>query len=202
MPKVCAFGMTRRRGVSAEDDIGMVALRDSQAPVCTIVGKTWDLHVAEVLRVDRAENLAMIRDSVGFLKAEGREVIYDAEHFFDGFAANPDYALETLKAAEEAGADLVVLCDTNGGSLPERIAEFVEAAREALIDPGGHSLPQRLRRGGCEFSGRGRSRGDPGARYDQRRRRTLRQRGSDQRHRQPRPQKEPRSSAQERAWAD
>ncbi len=135
--KVCAFGMTRRRGVSAEDDIGMIALRDSKAPVCTVVGKTWDLHVLEVLRVDRAENLAMILDSVGFLKAEGREVIYDAEHFFDGYAANPDYALETLKAAEEAGADLVVLCDTNGGSLPERIAEFVEAARKAISIPVG-----------------------------------------------------------------
>ncbi len=135
--KVCAFGMTRRRGVSAEEDVGMVALRDSNAPVCTIVGKTWDLHVHEILRVDEAENLAMIRDSVAFLKAEGREVIYDAEHFFDGFEANPDYALRTLKAAEEAGADIVVLCDTNGGSLPERIAEFVEAARQALSIPVG-----------------------------------------------------------------
>lgn len=135
--KVCAFGMTRRRGVSAEEDIGMVALRDSRAPVCTVVGKTWDLHVTEVLRVDEAENLAMIRDSVGFLKACGREVIYDAEHFFDGFQANPEYALKTLKAAEEAGADIAVLCDTNGGSLPARIAEFVEAAQAALSIPVG-----------------------------------------------------------------
>ncbi len=135
--KICAFGMTRRRGVGAEEDIGMLALKNSRAPVCTVVGKTWDLHVHEVLRVDIAENLAMIRDSVSFLKAEGREVIYDAEHFFDGFAANPDYALETLKAAEDAGADIVVLCDTNGGSLPERIAEFVEAARKALKIPVG-----------------------------------------------------------------
>ncbi|MCA9072918.1 MAG: citramalate synthase, partial [Planctomycetaceae bacterium] len=101
------------------------------------VGKTWDLHVTEVLRVDEKENLAMIRDSVGFLKACGREVIYDAEHFFDGYQANPDYALRTLKAAEEAGADIVVLCDTNGGSLPDRIAEFVEAARAALNIPVG-----------------------------------------------------------------
>lgn len=135
--KICAFGMTRRRGVSAEDDTGMIALRNSKAPVCTVVGKTWDLHVHEVLRVNVAENLAMIRDSVAYLKAEGREVIYDAEHFFDGFAANPEYALETLKAAEDAGADLVVLCDTNGGSLPERIAEFVEAAKKALRIPVG-----------------------------------------------------------------
>jgi 2-isopropylmalate synthase len=135
--KICAFGMTRRRGVSAEEDTGMIALKNSKAPVCTVVGKTWDLHVHEVLRVNVAENLAMIRDSVGYLKAEGREVIYDAEHFFDGFAANPDYALETLKAAEDAGANIVVLCDTNGGSLPEKIAEFVEAARKALKIPVG-----------------------------------------------------------------
>ncbi len=135
--KICAFGMTRRRGVSADADIGMLALKDSHAPVCTVVGKTWDLHVREILRVDEAENLAMIRDSVGFLHGEGREVIYDAEHFFDGFQANPDFALQTLKAAEEAGANIVVLCDTNGGSLPERIAEFVSAAREALGIPVG-----------------------------------------------------------------
>ncbi len=135
--KVCAFGMTRRRGVGAEEDIGMLALRDSLAPVCTVVGKTWDLHVHEVLRVDEAENLAMIRDSVAFLKSCGREVVYDAEHFFDGFAANPEYALQTLKVAQEAGADIAVLCDTNGGSLPARIAQFVKAAAEALKIPVG-----------------------------------------------------------------
>lgn len=86
--KVAAFGMTRRRGVGAEEDVGMCALRDSKAPVITVVGKTWDLHVNEVLRVDEEENLAMIRDSVAFLVAEGREVIYDAEHCFDGLRAN------------------------------------------------------------------------------------------------------------------
>ncbi|MBW3541994.1 MAG: citramalate synthase [Planctomycetes bacterium] len=134
---VAAFGMTRRRGVAAEEDVGMRALRDSKAPVCTVVGKTWDLHVREVLRVDRAENLAMIRDSLAFLVAEGRRVVYDAEHFFDGWSASPDYALETLKAAAEAGAEIVVLCDTNGGSLPERIAAGVEAARRELSVPVG-----------------------------------------------------------------
>ncbi|MFQ5731184.1 MAG: citramalate synthase [Planctomycetaceae bacterium] len=135
--KVAAFGMTRRRGVGAEDDIGMCALRDSKAPVCTVVGKSWELHVREVLRVDDAENLAMIRDSVAFLKSEGREVVYDAEHFFDGFAANRDYALRTIVAAQEAGAGIVVLCDTNGGRLPEHIAEGVQAAKNELSIPVG-----------------------------------------------------------------
>lgn len=133
--RVAAFGMTRRRGVAAEDDVGMQALRDSRAPVCTVVGKTWDLHVTDVLRVDLEENLAMIRDSVAFLAAEGRRVVYDAEHFFDGFHRNPDYALETVQAAQDAGADIVVLCDTNGGSLPERIAASVDEARKALSIP-------------------------------------------------------------------
>ncbi|HSG70653.1 MAG TPA: citramalate synthase, partial [Planctomycetaceae bacterium] len=135
--KICAFGMTRRRGVAAEDDTCMLALRDSKAPVCTVVGKTWDLHVNEVLRVDEAENLAMIRDSVAYLVSEGRELVYDAEHFFDGYRANPEFALKTIQAAQEGGASIVVLCDTNGGSLPEGIAEAVEAARRALSIPVG-----------------------------------------------------------------
>ncbi len=135
--KVTAFGMTRRRGITADQDVGMCALRDSKAPVCTVVGKTWDLHVQEVLRVDEAENLAMIADSVAFLVSEGREVIYDAEHFFDGWHRNPEYALRTIQAAADAGASIIVLCDTNGGSLPERIAEGVDAARAALSVPVG-----------------------------------------------------------------
>ncbi|MEX0717768.1 MAG: citramalate synthase, partial [Planctomycetaceae bacterium] len=135
--KVAAFGMTRRRGISAAEDTGMVALRDSHAPVVTIVGKTWDLHVREVLRVDEAENLAMIRDSISFIANGSREVIYDAEHFFDGFRANPEFALRTIREAEKAGARIVVLCDTNGGSLPEWIAQCVEAARAALSIPVG-----------------------------------------------------------------
>jgi 2-isopropylmalate synthase len=135
--KVAAFGMTRRRGVAAEDDTGMRALRDSHAPVCTVVGKTWDLHVHEVLRVDEAENVAMIRDSLAFLHAEGREVLYDAEHFFDGWRNNPEFALKTILAAQDAGARMVILCDTNGGSLPETIVEGVNAARKALRIPVG-----------------------------------------------------------------
>ena len=135
--KIVAFGMTRRRGCAPEDDIGMCALRDAHSPVVTIVGKTWDLHVTEVLNVDEAENLAMIRDSVAFLKGEGREVFYDAEHFFDGFRANPDFALRTVVAAQDAGASIIVLCDTNGGRLPEDIAAAVEAVRKVLKVPVG-----------------------------------------------------------------
>ena len=125
--KVTAFGMTRRKEIDASDDVGMLALVNSKAPVITIVGKTWDLHVDEVLRVSREENIAMIADSIAFAKSEGREVIYDAEHCFDGWKANPDYAIETWKAAAEAGADMICMCDTNGGSLPEEIAAGVEA---------------------------------------------------------------------------
>lgn len=135
--KVVAFGMTRRKGIAAEDDIGMQALVESQAPVITIVGKTWDLHVREVLGVDEAENLAMIHDSISYLKSQGREVIYDAEHFFDGYAHNPEFALRTIQQAEKAGAKLVVLCDTNGGTLPELVSERVKAARNALKIPVG-----------------------------------------------------------------
>lgn len=134
--KVCAFGMTRRRGISAAEDPGMLALLNSEAPVCTVVGKTWDFHVTKVLRVALEENLQMIADSVGFLVQQGREVIYDAEHFFDGWKANPDYARETLRSAAEAGASLVALCDTNGGSLPEEIAELTRAAAEAVAESG------------------------------------------------------------------
>lgn len=133
--RVCAFGMTRRKGVMAEDDVGMQALIRSKAPAITIVGKTWDLHVTEVLRVSLEENIAMIRDSIAYVVSEGREAIYDAEHCFDGWKANPDYALQTLQAAAEAGAKMIVMCDTNGGTLPEQIAEFVLALRQAVIVP-------------------------------------------------------------------
>ena len=130
--KIAAFGMTRRKDIEACDDIGMQALVNSKAPVITIVGKTWDLHVTEVLRVSLEENLAMIRDSIAYAKSEGREVIYDAEHCFDGWRANPEYAMETWKAAAEAGADMVCMCDTNGGSLPEQIIAAVNALSSEL----------------------------------------------------------------------
>jgi 2-isopropylmalate synthase len=128
--KVCAFGMTRRKGISAAEDVGMQALIASEAPVCTVVGKTWDLHVTEVLRVSLEENLAMIRDSIAFVKSQGREAIYDAEHCFDGWKANPEYALQTLKAAAEAGVDMIVMCDTNGGTLPHQIADYVRQLQQ------------------------------------------------------------------------
>lgn len=134
--RVCAFGMTRRKGIDAADDVGMQALVGAGAPIITIVGKTWDLHVDEVLRVDREENLAMIRDSVAFCAAaEGvEEVFYDAEHFFDGYRANREYALATLRAAAEGGATRLVLCDTNGGSLPGWIAQVVGEVRNYFSD--------------------------------------------------------------------
>lgn len=130
--RITAFGMTRRKGVTAAEDIGMQALINSRAPVVTIVGKTWDLHVTEVLRVSLEENIAMIRDSIAFVKAQGREAIYDAEHCFDGWRANPEYAVQTWRAAAEAGADMIVMCDTNGGSLPEQIVAAVQALRSAV----------------------------------------------------------------------
>lgn len=130
--KVTAFGMTRRKGVSAEDDAGMKALAAAGTSVVTVVGKSWDLHALEVLGVSLEENLRMIGDSVGFLASRAPEVVYDAEHFFDGYKRNPDYALRTLAAAAEAGAKWIALCDTNGGSLPEEIAAAVEEARRAV----------------------------------------------------------------------
>ncbi|MBI1900460.1 MAG: citramalate synthase [Planctomycetia bacterium] len=133
--RLCAFGMTRRRGVSPEKDPGMRALVESEAPVVTLVGKTSDFHVREVLRAGLDENLAMIRESVDCLRQHGREVIYDAEHFFDGWKANPQYAFQTLQAAVDAGASTVVLCDTNGGSLPEHVAAGTREAVGRLSVP-------------------------------------------------------------------
>jgi 2-isopropylmalate synthase len=127
--KIVAFGMTRRKNADPATDGCLKALLDSQSPVVTIVGKTWDMHVSEILGTTLDENLRMIADSIAFCKAAGREVLYDAEHFFDGFKANPDYALRTLQAAEAAGAAVVILCDTNGGTLPEQVAERVAAVR-------------------------------------------------------------------------
>jgi 2-isopropylmalate synthase len=118
---IAAFGMTRRRDTDAEKDPGLRVLADSFASVCTLVGKTWALHLEKVVKVDRRENLQMIADSVAFLTTQGKRVIYDAEHFFDGFADDLDYALQCLRRAAEAGAETVVCCDTNGGTLPEGI---------------------------------------------------------------------------------
>ncbi len=130
--KVVAFGMTRRKNAPPETDTCLRALLDSQTPVVTIVGKTWDFQVSEILGTSLDENLRMIADSVAYCRSQGREVFYDAEHFFDGFKANPEYALQTLAAAEGAGASVVILCDTNGGSMPERVADAVTEVRRRV----------------------------------------------------------------------
>src|SRR5579884_1233806 len=130
--EIAAFGMTRRRDLAAQDDPALRTLADCFAPVCTLVGKTWGLHLEKVVRADREENLRMIADSVAFLVAQGKRVIYDAEHFFDGFFDDRDYALSCLEAAAGAGAETVVCCDTNGGTLPDRLALAMAAVVGSL----------------------------------------------------------------------
>ncbi|HEU4579785.1 MAG TPA: citramalate synthase [Polyangiaceae bacterium] len=131
--KISAFGSTRRNGARADEDPNLRALVDSRADISCIFGKSWDLHIAEALRVSEADNLRMIGESVEFLRrATERPVFYDAEHYFDGFRANPKCALATIRAAHEAGAARVILCDTNGGSLPSQIVEGVQEAQRAL----------------------------------------------------------------------
>ncbi|HSZ12566.1 MAG TPA: citramalate synthase [Solirubrobacteraceae bacterium] len=130
--EIVAFGMTRRRDVAADQDEGLRVLADSFAPACTIVGKASVLHVEKVVRVTREENLAMIADSVAFLVGAGKRVLLDAEHFFDGFALDPAYSLDCLRVAADAGAERLVLCDTNGGSLPPRMRTAFAVVREAL----------------------------------------------------------------------
>lgn len=132
--RIVAFGSTHHPGNSAKNDKNLAALLDSKAPAVAIVGKTWEIHVKEALRVAGERYLEVARDSVALLKAEGREVFFDAEHFFDGMADKPEYAMAVLKQAHEAGADGLVLCDTNGGSLPTHIAETVAYVRAELPD--------------------------------------------------------------------
>jgi 2-isopropylmalate synthase len=129
--QLAAFGATRRPGAKAADDPLVAALRDSGAPVVTLVAKSHDRHVELALRTTLEENLAMVRDTVAHLRAEGRRVFLDAEHFFDGYLSNSGYALEVLRTAAEAGADVLVLCDTNGGRLPDEVADVVHTVREA-----------------------------------------------------------------------
>ena len=132
--EIVAFGMTRRRDARAESDEGLRVLAESFVPICTLVGKSSLLHVEKVVRVSREENLAMIGESVAFLVSRGKRVLFDAEHFFDGYALDQGYALDTLRAAATAGAERVVLCDTNGGSLPGRVRAVLEAVRSELSD--------------------------------------------------------------------
>jgi 2-isopropylmalate synthase len=132
--KIVAFGMTRRKDAQADADIGIKALLDSEAPVVTIVGKSWGLHVEKVLRVSPAENLKMISESLAAIAGAGREAFFDAEHFFDGYRADAEYAIKTLESALAGGASRLVLCDTNGGSLPEFIGQVVEDVRQKFPD--------------------------------------------------------------------
>jgi 2-isopropylmalate synthase len=130
--KLAAFSMTRRAGVRPEADANMQALVDAGAPVATIVGKSWDFHVTEALGTTRDENLAMIADTIAWLRPKMDEVMFDAEHFFDGFRANREYALATLQAAERAGAHWLVLCDTNGGTLPATLVEILREVKKTV----------------------------------------------------------------------
>ncbi len=144
--KVTAFGSTCRPGVAPADDGQVQLLIQAQTPAIAVFGKSWDLHVTEVLRTHLGENLRMIRDTVRYLTEHGREVVYDAEHFFDGYRANPEYALSTLQAAIVGGASAIVLCDTNGGSLPWQVGEAVDEVRREIfgLEPGAEPQPDSL----------------------------------------------------------
>ncbi len=133
--KIAAFGSTRRKNTQPEEDLNLLALLQAETPVVALVGKSWLLHVQDVLETSRPENLAMIEDSVSFMKSHGKEVVYDAEHFFDGYKDDPGYAVAALKAAEKGGADVLVLCDTNGGCLPWEVEEITRAVGEQLSVP-------------------------------------------------------------------
>ncbi|MDH3441558.1 MAG: citramalate synthase, partial [Gammaproteobacteria bacterium] len=126
--RIAAFGSTRRANVDVADDLNLRQLLKAETPVVTIVGKTWDLHVRDDLKISKEQNLEVIADSIAYLKARVDEVIFDSEHYFDGFKAHPEYSLACLKAATDAGADVLVLCDTRGGTMPDEIAAAVEAA--------------------------------------------------------------------------
>lgn len=130
--RIAAFGMTRKRESRVDRDPILTALLEAETQVVTVVGKTWDFHVTHVLKTSLDENLKMIEESVSFLKKHNREVLFDAEHFFDGYKKNPQYALKAVKAAEDGGADWIVLCDTNGGSLPSEVATIVKKTRQKI----------------------------------------------------------------------
>jgi 2-isopropylmalate synthase len=141
--EICAFGSTRRKGLDCAEDGQLRGLLEAETETVVIFGKSWDLHVTEILRASPEENLDMIAETIAFLKQEGRRVIYDAEHFFDGWLANGEYALATLSAAAEASPDSIVLCDTNGGAFPDTVTEGLRAAeavtRSALIGIHAHN---------------------------------------------------------------
>ena len=186
--QLAAFGATRRAGVAAADDPLVAALRDSGAGVVTLVAKSHDRHVELALRTTLEENLAMVRDTVAHLRAEGQRVFLDAEHFFDGYRDNRDYALEVLRTAFEAGADVAALCDTNGGMLPGWVADVVQRRRGEHRRTRRHPLPQRHGLRGREHALCRRRGRDARAGHAQRLRRAHRQRRPRQRRRQPRAQ--------------
>jgi 2-isopropylmalate synthase len=133
--KIVPFGSTRRAGVAPDEDKNLKALLDAQTEAVCIFGKSWDLHVKDALKTTLKENLEMIYDSVQFLKEKGKEVIYDAEHFFDAYKDDREYAIKTLKSAEYGGADVIVLCDTNGGTMPFEIEEVMKAVKQVIKTP-------------------------------------------------------------------
>jgi len=133
--KMVSLGSTARKGTSPENDGNIVPLIESRTPVVAIVGKTWDLHVRDALRISLRENLEIIHNSLRFLKSNVPEVFYDAEHFFDGYKANPEYALKTLQSATDAGVDCIVLCDTNGGTMPFEIETIIGEVRRDIDIP-------------------------------------------------------------------
>ena len=135
--KLTAFGSTRRANIQVEDDTNILSILSADTVSVAIFGKSWDLHVTDIIRTTLEENLNMISDTVMFMKSKGKEVIYDAEHFFDGYKANPDYALLTLKAAVESGADWIVLCDTNGGAMPLEIKDITRLVIDSFPVPVG-----------------------------------------------------------------
>jgi len=133
--RIAAFGSTRRANIAAGEDFNIRLLLKAETPVVTVVGKTWDLHVHDDLRISKKANLEIIADSIAYLKKRVEEVIFDAEHFFDGYAANPEYTLECVKAAAEAGADVIVLCDTRGGRMPHEVLTAVQKVGQIVSTP-------------------------------------------------------------------
>jgi 2-isopropylmalate synthase len=135
--RLTAFGSTRRYGTTPDKDPSIRAILDAETETVTVFGKSWDLHASQILGVSLEENLSMIEDTLVFLKTRGREVIYDAEHFFDGYKENPEYAIRTIQSAIDGGSDMIVLCDTNGGTLPHEIHGIMEEVMPGISIPAG-----------------------------------------------------------------
>ncbi|MDK2962293.1 MAG: 2-isopropylmalate synthase [Eubacteriaceae bacterium] len=133
--KLVAFGSTRRGGIHVEDDANLAAILDTQTPAVAIFGKSWTFHITDIIKTTLDENLKMIQDTMAYLKAHGKDVTFDAEHFFDGYKADPAYAIDALLAAQEGGADYLALCDTNGGTLPSEIFKIVTDVKSKLSIP-------------------------------------------------------------------